>query len=90
MGVQPVDVVRNAFFDAGRGRITCLTHQLGKVGLGEALVLAAQRVGERDVFDEALLEQLVERLRRFAGERAAVLTLATASSLKLCARPVPN
>ena len=73
MAAQPFDVVRDALLDTGKRRIVAGLPQFCEIGLGEALVLAAQRVGKRDVFDEALFEQLVERLARLAGERAAAI-----------------
>ena len=73
MTVQPLHVLRDAFFDAGERCVVAGLTQLTQVGLGEALVLSLQRLGERDVFDETLLEQGIERFRRFALQRAAAI-----------------
>ena len=54
--------MRHAFFHTGERGVIARFTQLGQIRLREALVLASQRIREGNILDEALFNELFQRL----------------------------
>jgi hypothetical protein len=55
--IEPLDVLGDALLNRGHRRSVTSSAQARQIGLREALVLALQRLGEGDVFEQALSKQ---------------------------------
>src|SRR6185369_911145 len=71
--MEPLDVLGDALLDRGHRRSVTGSAQAGQIALRECLVLALQRLGEGDVFQQALCPQFFERQRRLVPGLAATV-----------------
>src|SRR5574343_1650635 len=63
IAMQPLDIWGDAFLHRGHWCFVAGFAQFGQIALGECLVFALQRLGEGDIFEQALCPKFSQRQR---------------------------